>query len=90
MIEVVQGGPEALDESGAIQHLPAQLPVLPLREMVAPLNLRTPLPEVIVSAPAVPAMRRIPPAELTPTYGVMAMLTTAGSLVSGGKVPSPA
>ena len=43
MIEVVQGGPEAIDETGAIQHLPAQLPVLPLREMVAFPNTVTPL-----------------------------------------------
>jgi len=43
VIEVVQGGPEAIDETGAIQHLPAQLPVLPLREMVAFPNTVTPL-----------------------------------------------
>jgi ATP-dependent Lon protease len=43
MIEVVQGGPEALDETGAIQNLPDLLPVLPLREMVAFPNTMTPL-----------------------------------------------
>jgi len=43
VIEVVQGSPEAIDETGAIQHLPAQLPVLPLREMVAFPNTVTPL-----------------------------------------------
>jgi ATP-dependent Lon protease len=43
VIEVVQGGPEAVDEAGAIQHLPELLPVLPLREMVAFPNTMTPL-----------------------------------------------
>jgi ATP-dependent Lon protease len=43
MIEVVQGGPEALDETGAIKNLPDLLPVLPLREMVAFPNTMTPL-----------------------------------------------
>jgi ATP-dependent Lon protease len=43
VIEVVKGGSEAVDESGAIQHLPELLPVLPLREMVAFPNTLTPL-----------------------------------------------
>jgi ATP-dependent Lon protease len=43
MIEVVQGGAEVLDETGAIQSLPDLLPVLPLREMVAFPNTMTPL-----------------------------------------------
>jgi ATP-dependent Lon protease len=43
VIEVVQGGTEAIDETGAILHLPDLLPVLPLREMVAFPNTMTPL-----------------------------------------------
>jgi ATP-dependent Lon protease len=43
VIEVVLGAPDAIDETGAIQHLPARLPVLPLREMVAFPNTMTPL-----------------------------------------------